>query len=100
MVTVTCAVAVAEIHGPAAAPQLVDDSNLGSLHLFHGIRGDLLDRLEALSDEANEALLARRGPAQRQSGKTRYLRARRRTSWAKCPGHRLGGDQPSSNTVP
>jgi len=36
---------VAEVDGPAAALALVDELDLGGLHLFHAIRADLLRRL-------------------------------------------------------
>ncbi len=48
------AVALAEIEGPAAALRLVDDLDLGSFHLFHAIRGDLLTRL-GRTGEARQA---------------------------------------------
>jgi RNA polymerase sigma-70 factor (ECF subfamily) len=39
------AVAVAEVDGPAAALQIVDELDLGGYHLTHGIRAELLARL-------------------------------------------------------
>ncbi len=45
IVALNRAVAVAEVDGPAAALRLVDDLDLGSYHLFHAVRGDLLARL-------------------------------------------------------
>jgi RNA polymerase sigma-70 factor, ECF subfamily len=68
------AVALAEVAGPAAALAEVDDLVLGTHHLFHAIRADLLRRLErpreaalayaaaiALTDNARErAYLERR----------------------------------------
>lgn len=54
MVTLNRAVAVAEIDGPAAALRLVDDLDLGTFHLFHAIRGDLLARL-GRTGEAQQA---------------------------------------------
>ena len=39
------AVAVAEVHGPAAALAVVDELQLERYHLFHAIRADLLRRL-------------------------------------------------------
>ncbi|GAA1076681.1 RNA polymerase sigma factor [Nocardiopsis composta] len=55
------AVAVAEVHGPAAALPLVDALDLDRYHLFHAIRADLLHRLgrTAEADEAYTAALAR-----------------------------------------
>ncbi|HWG28468.1 RNA polymerase sigma factor [Actinospica sp.] len=54
VVTLNRAVAVAEIEGPATALRLVDDLDLGSFHLFHAIRGDLLARL-GRTGEARQA---------------------------------------------
>jgi RNA polymerase sigma-70 factor (ECF subfamily) len=51
------AVAVAEVHGPAAALALVDALALESYHLFHAVRADLLTRLGHPA-EAREALEA------------------------------------------
>ncbi len=48
------AVALAEVHGPAAALRVVDDLDLGNYYLFHAIRGDLLARL-GRSREAQRA---------------------------------------------
>jgi len=45
VVALNRAVAVAEVDGPAAALALVDELDLGGLHLFHAIRADLLRRL-------------------------------------------------------
>jgi RNA polymerase sigma-70 factor (ECF subfamily) len=45
IVALNRAVAVAEIEGPAAALALVDALDLGTYHLFHAIRADLLRRL-------------------------------------------------------
>jgi len=46
------AVAVAEVHGPAAALALIADLKLERYHLFHAIRADLLRRLERYADAA------------------------------------------------
>ncbi len=51
------AVAVAEVEGPGAALRLIDDLDLGSYHLFHAIRADLLRRL-GRPDEAERAYRA------------------------------------------
>ncbi|MGW7679547.1 RNA polymerase sigma factor [Kribbella sp. NPDC054772] len=48
------AVAVAEVDGPAAALELVDDLPLETYYLFHAIRADLLNRLNRPAD-AREA---------------------------------------------
>ena len=55
------AVAVAEVHGPAAALALIEDLKLERYHLFHAIRADLLRRLERHADAAAayEAALVR-----------------------------------------
>ncbi|MEU7900356.1 RNA polymerase sigma factor [Nonomuraea sp. NPDC049152] len=45
VVALNRAVAVAEVTGPAAALELVDELDLGAFHLFHAIRADLLRRL-------------------------------------------------------
>jgi RNA polymerase sigma-70 factor (ECF subfamily) len=45
MVTLNRAVAVAEVHGPAAALELVNDIDLDRHHMFHAVRADLLKRL-------------------------------------------------------
>ncbi|MEU4607868.1 RNA polymerase sigma factor [Kribbella sp. NPDC023972] len=54
------AVAVAEVDGPAAALDLIDDLDLGSYYLFHAIRADLLVRLNrpAEARTAYQAALA------------------------------------------
>jgi RNA polymerase sigma-70 factor (ECF subfamily) len=46
------AVAVAEVHGPAAALALIEDLKLERYHLFHAIRADLLRRLKRSVDAA------------------------------------------------
>ncbi len=45
-------VAVAEVHDPATALQLVDQLSLDSYHLFHATRADLLRRLGRLDEAA------------------------------------------------
>jgi len=45
VVALNRAVALGEVHGPAAALELVDELELDSYHLFHVIRADLLRRL-------------------------------------------------------
>jgi RNA polymerase sigma-70 factor, ECF subfamily len=57
IVALNRAVAIAEVDGPAAALQLVDDLDLGSYYLFHAIRADLLLRVGRL-DEARAAYAA------------------------------------------
>jgi predicted RNA polymerase sigma factor len=46
VVALNRAVALAEVHGPAAALDVIDDLDLGSYYLFHAIRADLLVRLD------------------------------------------------------
>ena len=60
VVALNRAVAVAEVDGPAAALPLVDGLDLGSYHLFHAIRADLLRRLgrHAEAAQAYEAAIA------------------------------------------
>ncbi|AWS44976.1 RNA polymerase sigma factor [Streptosporangium sp. 'caverna'] len=55
------AVAVAEVDGPEAALALVDSLDLGSYHLLHAVRGELLRRLgrEEEAAAAYEAALER-----------------------------------------
>ena len=52
VVALNRAVAVAEVEGPARALALVDGLDLGTYHLFHAIRADLLRRLGRDSDAA------------------------------------------------
>jgi RNA polymerase sigma-70 factor (ECF subfamily) len=54
VVALNRAVALAEVEGPAAALELINDLDLGSYYLFHAIRADLLTRLDRL-DEARAA---------------------------------------------
>jgi RNA polymerase sigma-70 factor (ECF subfamily) len=60
VVALNRAVAVAEVDGPEAALALVDDLDLGSYHLFHAIRADLLRRLgrDAEAAAAYDAAIA------------------------------------------
>ena len=69
VVALNRAVVVAEIDGPAAALSLVDGLDLGTFHLFHAIRADLLRRLgrPAEAAAAYRAALARTGNAAEQS---------------------------------
>jgi RNA polymerase sigma-70 factor, ECF subfamily len=46
------AVALAEVHGPAAALGELDDLHLDGYYLFHAIRADFLRRLERAADAA------------------------------------------------
>ena len=54
VVALNRAVAVAEVHGPAAALSAIDDLDLGSYYLFHAIRADLLASLDR-PDESRAA---------------------------------------------
>jgi RNA polymerase sigma-70 factor, ECF subfamily len=74
VVALNRAIAVAEVDGPAAALEIVESLDLGSYHLWHATRGDLLERLGRTSEAttayvtamagtgnaAEQALLARR----------------------------------------
>jgi RNA polymerase sigma-70 factor (ECF subfamily) len=52
VVALNRAVAVAEVHGPAAALALLDQLDLDGLHLFHATRADLLRRLDRPAEAA------------------------------------------------
>jgi RNA polymerase sigma-70 factor, ECF subfamily len=69
------AVAVAEVHGPAAALALVDDLDLERYHLFHAVRADLLRRLgrPAEAGDAYDAAIDRTG----NEAEREFLRSRR-----------------------
>ena len=54
VVALNRAVALAEVEGPEVALSTVDDLDLGSFHLFHATRADLLRRA-GRPDEASEA---------------------------------------------
>jgi RNA polymerase sigma-70 factor (ECF subfamily) len=54
VVALNRAVAVGEVHGPAAALDAIDLLDLDGYHLFHAARADLLRRL-GRHDEAAEA---------------------------------------------
>jgi RNA polymerase sigma-70 factor (ECF subfamily) len=69
------AVAVAEVDGPAAALALVDRLDLGSYHLFHAIRADLLRRLDRTGEAAQEYKAAMAGTA--NQAEVDFLRRRR-----------------------
>jgi len=75
VVALNRAVAVAEVHGPAAALAAVDTLDLGDYHLFHATRADLLRRLgrpEAAADAYDAALALTANTAER-----RFLQERR-----------------------
>jgi RNA polymerase sigma-70 factor (ECF subfamily) len=57
VVALNRAVVVAEVHGPAAALDVLDTLDLDAYHLFHATRADLLRRLDRL-DEAADAYRA------------------------------------------
>ena len=54
IVALNRAIAVAELHGPAAALALLDELDLDNYHLYHAARADLLQRL-GRADEAATA---------------------------------------------
>ena len=60
VVALNRAVALAEVEGPDVALSAVDDLDLGSFHLFHATRADLLRRA-GRTDEATEAYRAALG---------------------------------------
>ncbi|MFE3454034.1 RNA polymerase sigma factor [Nonomuraea sp. NPDC059194] len=65
VVALNRAVAVAEVAGPEAALELVDELDLGAFHLFHAVRADLLRRLgrPAAAREAYATAIALAGNA-------------------------------------
>ena len=77
VVALNRAVALAEVHGPAAALDLVDDLDLEAYHLFHATRADLLRRLDRDQEaaEAYDAALALATNAAERA----FLQARRAT---------------------
>ncbi len=52
VVALNRAVAVAEVHGPAAALAIVDNLDLDGYYLFHAVRADLLRRLARPAEAA------------------------------------------------
>jgi RNA polymerase sigma-70 factor (ECF subfamily) len=74
VVALNRAVAVAEVDGPSAALDLIDDLDLGSYYLFHAIRADLLVRLDR-TDEARAAYAAASDLTANQSEQA-FLRTR------------------------
>jgi RNA polymerase sigma-70 factor (ECF subfamily) len=52
VVALNRAVALAELHGPAAALEVVDALDLRRYHLYHSVRGNLLRRLDRPADAA------------------------------------------------
>jgi RNA polymerase sigma-70 factor, ECF subfamily len=75
VVALNRAVAVAEVHGPAAALGLLDGLDLDGYHLFHATRADLLRRLNrpAEARQAYDAAIARTANRAEQA----FLRQRR-----------------------
>jgi RNA polymerase sigma-70 factor, ECF subfamily len=74
VVALNRAVAVAEVHGPAAALDLVEKLDLGRYYLYHSIRADLLRRLNRPDQAARayeQALALTQNAAERA-----YLTAR------------------------
>ena len=70
------AVAVAEVDGPGAALRLIDGLDLGSYHLFHAVRADLLRRL-GRPDEAEQSYQAAIAGA-RNAAEREFLERKRR----------------------
>jgi RNA polymerase sigma-70 factor (ECF subfamily) len=52
VVALNRAIAIGEVHGPAAALALVDELDLDNYHPFHATRADLLHRLGRDSEAA------------------------------------------------
>ncbi|MEV5439302.1 RNA polymerase sigma factor [Streptomyces sp. NPDC052682] len=76
VVALNRAVAVAEVHGPRQALDLVDALDLGGYHVLHAVRADLLRRLGRNAEAArayDAAIALTRSPAERG-----YLERRRR----------------------
>jgi RNA polymerase sigma-70 factor (ECF subfamily) len=65
VVALNRAVAVAEVHGPEAALELLDGLDLDDYYLFHAIRADMWRRLGRADEaaEAYRAAIARTGNA-------------------------------------
>ncbi|HEY4004659.1 MAG TPA: DUF6596 domain-containing protein [Pseudonocardia sp.] len=81
------AVAVAEVEGPVAALDLIEPLDLGSYHLWHAVRADLLGRL-GRTDEAAQAY--RSAMARTDNTAERTLLHRKLTALGRPPGG-LGG---------
>ncbi len=54
IVALNRAIAIAELDGPASALAIVDDLDLGTYHLYHAARADLLERLGRPEESAAE----------------------------------------------
>ncbi|WP_433162642.1 RNA polymerase sigma factor [Kribbella sp. CA-247076] len=74
VVALNRAVALAEVEGPSAALDVIDDLDLGSYYLFHAIRADLLLRLNR-PEEARTAYQTALTLTANQAEQT-YLKAR------------------------
>lgn len=75
VVALNRAVAVAEVHGPAAALEIVDGLDLDRYHLLHAVRADLLRRL-GRPDEAAAAVEAAIARTDNEAERA-FLRSRR-----------------------
>ena len=84
IVALNRAVAVGEVHGPAAALAVVDSLELGGYHLFHATRADLLRRLGRVGDasRAYDAALDLVG----NGTERRFLEVRKRSLPAPAEG--------------
>jgi RNA polymerase sigma-70 factor, ECF subfamily len=84
VVALNRAVAVAEVHGPAAALTLVEGLDLDRYYLYHAIRADLLRRLGQTGEaaQAYQAALALTGNAAERA----YLTARLADQHPEEPG--------------
>jgi len=52
IVALNRAIAISEVEGPGPALAIVDDLDLGAYHLFHAVRGDLLEQLGRFDEAA------------------------------------------------
>ncbi len=76
IVALNRAVAVAEVHGPDAALEVVDGLDLEGYHLFHATRADLLRRLDRSAEAA--AAYERAAGLADNTAERRFLEQRRK----------------------
>jgi RNA polymerase sigma-70 factor, ECF subfamily len=95
VVALNRAVAVAEVHGPAAALAIVDELNLDGYYLFHAIRANLLQRLGRAADAAAayQSAIARSANAAERAHLT--LATQRQHG----PGGVADGQDPTSSVI-
>jgi RNA polymerase sigma-70 factor, ECF subfamily len=78
VVAMNRAIAMAEVQGPQAALEVLDDLDLDEYHLFHAARADLLRRL-GRHDDANRAYARAMTPSASEAERT-FLRHRLETA--------------------